>query len=124
MKAEFLAKAKENLKAAEILFDNQLYDASANRAYYAAFQSAISALLNNGINLDKIKHESIQALFSSELIHKRKIYPGHLKSYLSDLQTVRDIADYEIKTTSKKVASQQLKNAKEFITEVERKIKL
>jgi hypothetical protein len=41
MKTELFTKAQENIKAAQLLFDNQLYNASVNSAYYAAFQSAI-----------------------------------------------------------------------------------
>jgi len=41
MKIEFLNKANENLTAAKICFDNGLYNACANRAYYSALHSAI-----------------------------------------------------------------------------------
>ncbi|MBI1923224.1 HEPN domain-containing protein [Candidatus Poribacteria bacterium] len=44
MKEKFLERAKENLKAAHLLFDNALYNAMANRAYYAASHAAIAAL--------------------------------------------------------------------------------
>jgi hypothetical protein len=44
MENEFLTKAKENITAAALLFENELYNASANRAYYAAFQAAIAAI--------------------------------------------------------------------------------
>ena len=44
MKSEFLAKAKENLTAARLCFENGLYNACANRTYYAALQAAIAAL--------------------------------------------------------------------------------
>lgn len=54
METVFISKAKENIKAAELLFDNQLYNASANRAYYAAFQAAITALAATGISVEKI----------------------------------------------------------------------
>ncbi len=37
-KNEFLTKAKENLRAAQICFENGLYNACANRFYYAALQ--------------------------------------------------------------------------------------
>ena len=121
MKNEFLIKAKENISAAEILFENQLYNASANRAYYAAFQAAIAALADLGIETGRISHESIQANFAVELIQRRKIYPNHLKSYLMDLQSVRNDADYKLKSISKKVASRQLRKAKEFIDKIERK---
>ena len=52
MEHEFLTNSKENLKAAELLFDNGLYNASANRAYYAAFHAAIVALADIGITVD------------------------------------------------------------------------
>ncbi len=49
MKAIFVNKALENIKIAEIAFDNDCYNASANRSYYAAFHAAIAALYNLGI---------------------------------------------------------------------------
>ncbi|OQW90982.1 MAG: hypothetical protein BWK78_05795, partial [Thiotrichaceae bacterium IS1] len=95
MKTEFLTKAQENLKAADLLLTNQLYNASANRAYYAAFQAAIAALATVGIlGLENKNHDTVQAQFAGELIHRRKLYPGHFKSYLMDLQRVRNNADY------------------------------
>jgi uncharacterized protein (UPF0332 family) len=51
----------------------------------------------------------------TELIRRRKVYPNHLKSYLRDLQDVRNDADYEQKSVSKKVALRQLKKATEFV---------
>ncbi|MCP4110226.1 MAG: HEPN domain-containing protein [Desulfobacteraceae bacterium] len=119
MKQEFITKAKQNLKAAELLFENELYDASANRAYYAALHAAVAALANIGIKADdRISHETTQANFSGELIRRRKIYPGNLKSYLADLQRIRNDADYKLKFVSKKVALKQVKKAKEFVTKV------
>ena len=122
MKKEFLDKAKENLKAAELLFDNQLYNASVNRAYYAAFQAAIAALANISIEIERISHEATQANFAIELIQRRKIYPSHLRSYLMDLQAVRNDADYKSKSISSKVAQRQLRKAQEFIKTIVREI--
>jgi uncharacterized protein (UPF0332 family) len=51
---EFLTKARENLQAAEQAFSEGLYNASANRAYYAAFQAAIAALA-----AENVTHESL-----------------------------------------------------------------
>jgi uncharacterized protein (UPF0332 family) len=53
VKKEFLAKAKENLKIAQISFENECYNAGANRAYFASFQSAIAALADQGIRSKK-----------------------------------------------------------------------
>ncbi len=76
MKTEFLAKAEENLTAAHICFENGLYNACANRAYYAALHAAVAALAHRGIRRDKISHGQVQADFSGELIKRRKVYPG------------------------------------------------
>ncbi len=112
MKQEFLAKAKENLTVAKWSHENGHYNASANRAYYAAFQAAIAALVHTGIiTTSRISHSATQSLFATELIRRRKVYPSHLKSYLMDLQRVRDDADYEYRSVSKKKALTQFKQA-------------
>jgi len=115
MKDEFISKAKENITVAEWSYENGHYNASANRAYYAAFQAAIAALAHIGINTVSHSHKATQAHFVAELIKRRKIYPSHLKSYLKDLQDVRNDADYELKFVSKKIAGRQYRHAKEFV---------
>ncbi len=115
MQEELLSKAKENLGAAQNCIDNGFYNACANRTYYAAFQAAIAALADKGIRSDKNSHTWVQAAFSEELIRKRKIYPGKLKSYLMNMQIVRNQADYTRKQISKKIASRQVTKAKEFV---------
>jgi len=113
---EFTSKAKENLAAAQLLFDHGLYNASANRAYYAAFQAALVALARAKVlDQSRVSHETAQGKFAAELIHRRKIYPSHLKSYLMELQGVRDDADYKLSSISKKEAAKQLRKAQEFV---------
>jgi len=116
MKTEFFNKAEANLTVAQICFDNGFYDACANRAYYAAFQAAIAALADKGIKRDKIDHKQIQADFSENLIKKRKVYPSKLKSYLMDMQGVRNQADYNLTNVSKNLAFQQIRRAGEMIS--------
>ena len=120
MKFEFLNKAKENLKAAQNCFDKSFYNASVNRAYYAAFQAAIAALADKGITSGKNDHKWIQATFSHKLIKREKIYPNRLTSYLMEMQVFRNQADYTKRQISKKVASRQLGKAKEFVETIER----
>lgn len=123
MKTELLAKAKENLAVAKWSYENDHYNASANRAYYAAFQAAIAALANVGIIKNhRVSHGALQSLFVTELTRQRKIYPSRLKSYLPDLQRVRDDADYKLQSVSKKKASLQLKQAKEFVEQITQEI--
>ena len=118
-----MAKARENLAVAELSYENNHYNASANRAYYAAFQAAIAALANASIiTVHRISHGAVQSLFATELTRRRKIYPSNLKSYLPDLQRVRDDADYELKSVSKKEAFKQLKKAKDFVETIAKEI--
>lgn len=122
MELAFASKARENIEAAELLFESQKYNACANRSYYAAFHAGMAALINVGIAIIKISHESLQGKFSGELIRRRKIYPNKFRPYLMDLQAVRDDADYEPIFVSKKVASRQLRKAKEFVVAIEKEI--
>lgn len=119
MNVIFLEKAKRNIRAAQLLFDNELYDESANRAYYAAFQAALAMLSTLDLRIEKINHEAAQSIFNREFIHRRKIFPGKFKSYLLDLLFVRNNADYKPIFISKKRASRQIKKAKDFLERVE-----
>jgi len=120
---EFLNKAEENLTAAQICFENGLFNACANRAYYAALQAAIAALAHKGIRRDKIDHGQVQADFSGELIRRRKIYPAQFKSYLSDMQFIRDKADYTEENISQKVAYRWIPKLREMIGLIEKEIR-
>ena len=55
----FREKALENISAAELFFDSGKYNASANRAYYAAFQSAIWILLKYGFDVERASHKIV-----------------------------------------------------------------
>ncbi|OQX19474.1 MAG: hypothetical protein BWK80_36795 [Desulfobacteraceae bacterium IS3] len=122
MKTEFLAKAQENLTAARICFDNGLYNACANRAYYAALHAVVAALAHRGIKRDKIDHGQVQADFSGELINRRKIYPAKLKSYLPDIQFIRNKADYTDGNVGKKLVCQLLSKVREMFGLIEKEV--
>ena len=120
MKEHFLNRALENIKAAVLLFENELYNASANRAYYSAFHIAIAAILYNGTQ-PIIDHRSVQSLFNDQHFNRKKVLPSKFKDYLSNLQVVRNTADYK-QGIGKKIAREQLKFAKEFIETVKSRI--
>jgi uncharacterized protein (UPF0332 family) len=115
MQDVYLRKAHENLRSAENAFNDGAYNACANRAYYAAYQAAIAVLLAKGFT-PKTDHQIVQAMFSSELVNKRKVFASHLKGYLPILQRRRNTADYEPVEITKKDAAAQVKQAREFVT--------
>ena len=122
MKTEFLAKAEENLTAAQVCFENGLYNACANRTYYAALHAAVAAPAHRGIKRDKINHGQVQADFSGELIKRRKVYPSRFRSCLPDLQFVRNQADYSSEDVSRKRAYKRLSLSEELTGFVEKEI--
>jgi len=122
MTTEFFYKAKNNLNAARLCFDNGCYDACANRAYYAALQAAVAALADKGIKRDRVEHKWVHADFAGKLIRSRKIYPAKLKSFLPDMIAVREQADYKAESVSKQEAAHQLRKSEEFLTIVEKEL--
>ncbi len=74
------------------------------------------------IQSSRVSHSAAQSLFAAELIRRRKLYPSHLKSYLPDLQRVRDDADYELRSVSKRETLKQFKKAKEFVETIAKEI--
>jgi uncharacterized protein (UPF0332 family) len=119
---EYLIKAKENLRIALLSFEQECYNACANRAYFAVFQAAVAALLHNGITRGRYDHKWVQSEFNEKMIKRRKVYPGRIKPYLMEMQTIRNIADYEHHTVSKKDAADQLLKAQEMIGLTEKEI--
>ncbi|NJL58707.1 MAG: HEPN domain-containing protein [Desulfobacteraceae bacterium] len=124
MTTDFFCKAENNLNVAQLCFDNGFYDACANRAYYAALQAAVAALADKGIKKEKIDHRLVQAEFSSKLIRSRKIYSPKMKSYLMDMQRIRDYADYSGENISRKKAAEQLRKSEEMLTMIGKELKL
>lgn len=122
MNEGFLNKAKENLKIAQMSFENECYNACANRAYYAAFQAAIEILCKHGVQKGKNDHAWIQSEFNLRLIKRQKIFPSKLKTYLSDMMYIRHIADYSEKGISKRTADEQLSMSTEMIHLIEKEL--
>ena len=112
---EFIDKAHANLSAAQLCFENDLLDAAANRAYYAAFQAAVAALASEGVKKDQLDHKWVQAQFSQKLIKRKKIFPRRFRSYLLESQSVRNTADYEADHVTRNDAKGQIQRAREII---------
>jgi uncharacterized protein (UPF0332 family) len=118
MEETFYIRANENLKAADMLFDAGLYNACANRAYYAAFHLTTAFLFSKNFK-PVVDHRNVLSLFTSEFINKRKVFPSVSKKYIYDLQKGRNDADYKA-GVSKAFVSYHLKKCKEFFEIVEK----
>ncbi|MBD1210707.1 MAG: HEPN domain-containing protein [Ignavibacteria bacterium] len=115
MTSEFWNRAQENLKAAEILLDNGLLNAAANRAYYAAYHAAAALIEAKGLEYNS-DHRKVQAVFNGEILRRSKNLPGELRGYLATMHDIRAIADYTKKEVSKRMANEQVKKAQYFLS--------
>ncbi len=118
----FLHRSAQNLQAAELLLNAALYDASANRAYYAAFDAAFVACLHFGVPIVP-DHAKVLSAFCGELVARRKIFPADMKKMLYDLQQNRIRADYGNAALSKNVAQTSMKTAITIVSTITEKIR-
>jgi uncharacterized protein (UPF0332 family) len=115
MNDEFAERAEENLRAAQRLYKDGCFNASANRAYYAAFHAAITVIRRHGGTV-KIYHRAVHEQFHRVLINERKMFP-QLRSYLQTLREMRERADYK-SPVSKRRAKEQVQMAATFVQTV------
>lgn len=87
-----LERAKEDLRAAQLLFSNNEYRAANNRAYYAMFHTIRALLVFD--NFDSSKHSGIIAEFRRKYI-KEGILPVELSKMVGSAFTIRNASDYD-----------------------------
>jgi len=118
----FLVKAEESLATAESEFVNRRYNSCVNRCYYAAFQSAVAALLEVGVRAPgtagRWSHAYVQAQFAA-LITRRKAYSATHRDTLLRLSALREMADYTTDQVSQTQAARALRRAQAFVSAVQ-----
>lgn len=118
----FIAKAEESLATAASEFANGRYNSCANRCYYACFQAAIAALLQEGIRpagrTQQWGHEFVQAEFVRQLINRRKRIPSELRSVLHENLRLRQVADYTTDRVTQTQARRALGRGNAFVQAV------
>ena len=121
--AAYLAKAQQSLAAAELALQAHLFDASANRAYYAAFQAALAALWVEGIRPPResdhtLSHTRVQNEWSGRLLYRRKLYPAEFRDTLRRLYLVRTVADYRPAPVAERRARRAVLEARQMVAAV------
>ncbi len=117
-----LDRAEESLQAAELCWREALVNSAASRAYYTMFQAARVALETAGFSSQEWSHSGLQATFTAELIHRRKIYPAVFRDYLSAGLQTRQAADYSDSGVSRRVTHRLLRRAAAVLTAVEKEV--
>ncbi len=120
----YLRKARESLASAKADARARRYNSAANRAYYAAFQAAVAALIFYRVRSadTEWQHRFVSEEFSGKLIRRRKEFSGRLRSALPQLFEVRIRADYGLNDVSKGDADLSNSRANELVEAVSKKI--
>jgi uncharacterized protein (UPF0332 family) len=87
-----LERAKETLDDAQILANNNKWNSTINRLYYAAYYAVIALLLNESVNPGT--HDGVKTKFSELFIKTKIIDKVYGKTY-SQLFTWRQKGDYD-----------------------------
>ena len=118
--ARYLAKARESLASAEADLVAGRHNSAANRAYYAAFQAAVAALVRAGVRPadDKWQHRFVMNQFSGRLIRRRKLISSALTSTLNELFDYRTTADYRSDDVSIRNSRDAVRQAQRMVSEV------
>lgn len=114
-------KAKQDLLAAKLLFDNNHYAQSLNRSYYAIFHAVRSLLAFD--KFDSKRHSGIISYFINKYVRSGMI-DEKFSQMLTKAQRLRLDSDYDdLYVADKETTEGQLTNAKEFIAFIEKYIK-
>jgi uncharacterized protein (UPF0332 family) len=89
----YLARSREDIDTAKLLYENGRYKVALTRAYYAIFYAASAMLLSKGIK--RSKHSGVQSAFRQFFIK-----PGIIEKEYSDIygaaRDARELSDYEL----------------------------
>jgi len=111
--AALLQKAKQSLKAAQLLSDQGYFEFAVSRAYYTMFYLAEAMLLEESLSYSK--HSSVIAAFGNKFT-RTGFVPPEFHRYLIEGQNSRNICDYDIKPgISQAEAHEQINRAKKFL---------
>lgn len=86
------------------------------------FQAAQVALAAAGHARAEWSHPGLQATFTTELIHRRKLYGAVFRDYLSSAHRVRQVADYGADGASRKLGERLCRRAARFVSAVQQEV--
>jgi len=111
-------KAKNTLKIAKQLYEQDYYNDSVSRAYYAVFHSLQAILLTHSLSFSK--HSGVIGAFNKEFIRK-DIFPKDFHKMIERLFKDRQIGDYEYEEDlNSEDAKQDIANAENIIMSIEK----
>lgn len=87
-----LEQSKEDLMAAKLLYESELYKSANNRAYYSIFHSIKAILAMEPIDFKR--HKDVQAYFNKNYI-STEIFPKIIGKKIAQASAIREDSDYD-----------------------------
>lgn len=91
MQNKYLIKAKENSKAADLLAQNNMYNAATNRLYYSVFQKVLTILDLNNIKVVKTEESKGSHIDTAAALGDSSIIGNDMLTFISELHFIRDL---------------------------------
>ncbi|MEW5803187.1 MAG: HEPN domain-containing protein [bacterium] len=111
-----IERAKKYLKSSKMLIEEEDYESSVSRAYYAMFYSVESLLLTK--NLSFSSHRGVISAFGEHFI-KAGIFPREMGRELNRAFEKRQIGDYQFNfVISEEEANEILEKSRDFVEKV------
>ena len=123
--ALYLAKAEQCLAGAALAVAEGQYNNAANRAYYAAFQAAIVALVAAGVEPPTPRywaHDFVLQQYCLRLASNQPEHAAGSGDVLKALLDERLKADYEVELIGRASAERALALAQQFVDAVRRRL--
>lgn len=119
----FMSKARESLASADRDLNDGRYNSCANRCYYACFQAAIAALIDDRIRpTGQWDHGYVQGQFVGQLVNRRKRYATAHRRTLIDTMALRLRADYERQHVTRTEATRALARSRALVQDIEERV--
>ena len=112
-----LERSRESLRAAEIMFENNMLTFSINRVYYAMFYAVQALLVSREVSFSK--HGQVKAYFNREMV-KLGIFPTEMGRLYNKAFEYRQKFDYvDFSSPEREMISEYLEKAKGFISNIQ-----
>ncbi len=108
-----LKKGREKLETARLNFENERYDDSVSRLYYAIFHTISAVLMSKKLHFSS--HKGTISSFNKEFI-KAGIFPDHFSKTIQKIFIERHTGDYDFGgTIEADIAKEDIKKVEEII---------
>jgi len=112
-----MERAHESLRAAQIMFENNMLTFSMNRIYYAMFYGVQALLATREVSFSK--HGQVKAYFNREMV-KTGIFPTAMgQIYNKAFEYRQKFAYVDFSSPDHEMVLQYLEKAKDFIANIE-----